>query len=222
MKFRIKTIFSIGIVNTIRINFYYLPFSKAIKFPILVSRQVKIRRLKGKLKITDPIKPAIIKFGFDTLGTVDYGHNRAIWEVYGDIVFQGKATLGAATRFVVLPGSQVIISNGVIITGNSSIIINKKLIIGKNCLISWEVQIMDTDFHKIYGNNNIVLNPPKAIQIGDNVWIGSRCTILKGSKIASGCIIAAQSLVTKNLDGPNTIYGGNPIKKLKENIHWEI
>ena len=44
---------------------------------------------------------------------------------------------------------------------------------------------MDTDFHKVYSIKNLEkqLNEPKPIYIGKNVWIGCRCTILKGSSI---------------------------------------
>lgn len=39
---------------------------------------------------------------------------------------------------------------------------------------------MDTDFHKITNAGDII-NAPKEITIGDNAWLGRRCTILKGS-----------------------------------------
>ena len=54
------------------------------------------------------------------------------------------------------------------------------------------------------------------IYIMDNVWIGMDATILKGITIGENSIIAAGSLVTKDVE-PNTIVGGNPatiIKKL--------
>lgn len=50
--------------------------------------------------------------------------------------------------------------------------------------------------------------------IEDDVWVGYGSTILCGVKIAEGSIIAAGSLVTKDVE-PYSIYGGVPAKKLK-------
>lgn len=51
--------------------------------------------------------------------------------------------------------------------------------------------------------------------IENEVWIGMNCIILKGVKIGSGSIIAAGSIVTGDVD-PNSLYAGNPAKKIKE------
>jgi len=51
--------------------------------------------------------------------------------------------------------------------------------------------------------------------IGDDVWIGTRCLIFKGVTIGEGAIVAAASVVTKDVP-PYTIVGGNPARVLKE------
>ena len=53
------------------------------------------------------------------------------------------------------------------------------------------------------------------ITIESNVWIGMNCIILKGVKIGSGSIIAAGSVVIGQVD-PNSLYAGNPAKKIKQ------
>lgn len=55
----------------------------------------------------------------------------------------------------------------------------------------------------------------KPVIIGKNVWIGSNSTILPGVKIGDGAIIAAGSVVTKNVED-NTVVAGVPAKKIKE------
>jgi maltose O-acetyltransferase len=55
----------------------------------------------------------------------------------------------------------------------------------------------------------------KSVKIQDNVWIGSWVTILPGVTIGEGAIVAAGSIVTKNVD-PCAIVGGNPAKLIKE------
>ena len=80
---------------------------------------------------------------------------------------------------------------------------------------------MDTDFHKIFKDEEL-LNPPKEVIIGNKVWIGCRNTILKGTVISDGSIIGACSIVSSRLEESNVIYSGNPAKKVKENITWTL
>ena len=50
--------------------------------------------------------------------------------------------------------------------------------------------------------------------IGNDVWLGRNCTILPGVKIGNGAIVAACSVVTKDV-APYTVVGGNPACFLK-------
>jgi virginiamycin A acetyltransferase len=56
--------------------------------------------------------------------------------------------------------------------------------------------------------------------IGNDVWIGLNSTILSGITIGDGAIIAANAVVTKNVE-PYTIVGGNPAKILKKRFSDE-
>ena len=55
----------------------------------------------------------------------------------------------------------------------------------------------------------------KKIQINDNVWIGANSSILQGVSIGEGAVIAAGSIVTKNIP-PYEVYGGINAKKIKK------
>lgn len=55
----------------------------------------------------------------------------------------------------------------------------------------------------------------KPIVIEDDVWIGARVIILQGVTIGRGSIIAAGSVVTKDVE-PYSIVGGNPAKLIKK------
>jgi chloramphenicol O-acetyltransferase type B len=52
------------------------------------------------------------------------------------------------------------------------------------------------------------------VSIGNDVWIGSRSIILDGIIIGNGCIVAANSVVTKDVE-PYSIIGGVPAKLIK-------
>ena len=55
----------------------------------------------------------------------------------------------------------------------------------------------------------------KAIEVGDNVWIGGNVVVLPGVKIGSNTIIGAGSIVTKDIPS-NVVAVGNPCKVIKK------
>jgi acetyltransferase-like isoleucine patch superfamily enzyme len=63
--------------------------------------------------------------------------------------------------------------------------------------------------------NGWELSESKPIKIGNAVWIGANCTILKGVEIGEGAIVARSSVVTKDVP-PYSIVGGNPAKVIKQ------
>lgn len=58
------------------------------------------------------------------------------------------------------------------------------------------------------------------IIIEDDVWVGLGAIILSGVKIGTGSIIAAGSVVTRNVE-PYSVYGGNPAKKITTRFDTE-
>lgn len=105
------------------------------------------------------------------------------------------------------------IGNGTYLNRNTLIIAENQVSIGRDCMISWEVIIMDSDLHNFNPNKQ----SSKPVQIGDKVWIGCRSIILKGVTIGDGATIAAGAIVTKDVPEA-TIVGGNPARILKYNI----
>jgi acetyltransferase-like isoleucine patch superfamily enzyme len=93
---------------------------------------------------------------------------------------------------------------------------SSKIEIGNDCLIAPFVYIVDSDHrHEKAMRINMQPNETAPIIIGDDVWIASNVTILKGVTIGEGAIIAANSVV--NCDVPsNTIFGGSPAKYIGE------
>ena len=205
-------------IRSILLNFYLLPFAQAIYLPILFSRHCKITGLyRGGVQINN----SSIQIGYKGSGIIDEKYERSIIE-FGKkvkLIFNGHVFMGCGIRFSI--SSQIEIGDNVNITGNTSVICNKSITIGDNTLISWDCLILDTDFHKIYKNEQII-NEDKPIEIGNHVWIGAKTTILKGAKIPDGSIIGAGSICTGVLIDENSIYAGQPIKLVKHNINWKV
>lgn len=85
--------------------------------------------------------------------------------------------------------------------------------IGDNVLIGHQVVLasLNHDMRPKYRENLY----PGEIIIKDDAWIGSNATVIKGITIGEGSVVAAGSVVTKNVP-PYTIVGGNPAKVIKE------
>lgn len=110
---------------------------------------------------------------------------------------------------------ELIIGDNTSIGDRTEVHAGRKVEIGSGCNIAWDVCIMDRDYHKF----NSSVEEIRPVKIGDNVWIGCNSIILKGVTIGDGAVVAAGSVVTKDVP-PKTLVGGNPAKVLKEDIYW--
>lgn len=92
------------------------------------------------------------------------------------------------------------------------------LIIGNGVIISRGVEIWTAnhnydseDLQSLPYDRRFILKP---VNIGDNVWIGSRVTIIPGVSIGEGAVIGAGAVVTHDIP-PLAVAGGNPAKVIK-------
>lgn len=88
--------------------------------------------------------------------------------------------------------------------------------IGSGCAISHDFTVMDSNAHELNGSRYT-----SPVKIGDSVWIGTRVTILPGVEVGDGAVIAAGSLVNKNVPA-GALVGGVPARVLKEHVQWKI
>lgn len=132
-------------------------------------------------------------------GTIIFGNTVRIHKGFG-IDVSGKLSIGDETY----------------INPDSIIVCHNEISIGSHCAISWNVTIMDDDLHNISTNEKRNNN----ITIEDHVWIGANVFITKGVTIGNGSIIAAGTIVTKDVPS-NVLFAGNPGKVVKENTKWK-
>lgn len=96
---------------------------------------------------------------------------------------------------------------------NCTILDMAEVRIGNDCLIGPNVG-MYTAGHSIEPVNRNKTGYGLPIQLGDNVWIGGSSVILAGVRIGDNSIVAAGSVVTKDVPA-NVIVAGNPARLLK-------
>jgi acetyltransferase-like isoleucine patch superfamily enzyme len=90
----------------------------------------------------------------------------------------------------------------------------ERIEIGHNVAISENVTIRDSDDHSLNGNSYT-----KPVTIEDNVWIGINATILKGVTVGEGAVIAAGSVVTRDVPARSLVAGVPAVVK-KTDIRW--
>jgi len=101
---------------------------------------------------------------------------------------------------------------------NSFIFASEKIDIGDDCLIAPFVYIVDSNHGiKKHKKINQQSNETSPIEICSDVWVGSSVTILKGVRIGNGAVIAANSVVTKNVN-EYEIVAGSPARKIGNRI----
>lgn len=145
---------------------------------------------------------------------IEMGHNSTLC-IDGDIVLmQGTKIILGSGADLYIGGNDKEKDCGII--GNCRIMVRKKLHIGKDFLCSWNVFITDCDWHSIDGRLG-----QKETYIGDHVWVTCNCSILKGSRIGPGCIVANGTVIHNQQFGPNELIAGNPAVAQRKVGPWQ-
>ena len=181
-------------------------------------------------KTLNEIKSFLAKKKIDNLGKESKVYCLIFKRKAGSFISIGDDCLINGRIVTEANNSKVNISNNVFIGGNTILDCLNEIKIDDNVLISYECILSDHDSHsttseerkmdlerfqKEQMNWNVVKSKP--IIIKKNSWIGMRSIILKGVIIGEGAVVAAGSVVTK--DVPDyTLVAGNPAivkKRLK-------
>lgn len=120
-------------------------------------------------------------------------------------------------------GAQVSIGKGTSIEGAYILSDHGRVVsIGKDCMLSYNIQIRTTDSHGIY---DVVtgerMNPANDVLIGDHVWIGQAALISKGTKLSRNSIVGASSFLQNKEFPPSCIVAGSPAKLIRTGVIWD-
>ena len=110
--------------------------------------------------------------------------------------------------------AEIEIGQGTFVNHRTEIVAHRSVRIGRDCLLAWDVLVLDSDSHSVDGSA-----PTAPVSIGDGVWIGCRATVLKGVTVGDGAVVAAGSVVVTDVPA-RTLVGGNPARVLREEVSW--
>lgn len=113
----------------------------------------------------------------------------------------------------VVLGEQVVLNSGCVLYSGHGITIGNHVAVAANCTFApvnhayadRERLIMEQGFAPSRGG----------IVVEDDCWIGAGCVLLDGAVLRRGCVLAAGSVVREELAAYG-VYGGNPVRRLKE------
>ena len=132
----------------------------------------------------------------------------------GEIICRGR---------IIVDNNVMLLSKGKLEIGKrfginrySRIVAHEQIKIGDHVTIGQMVSILDHDHAYSMKEGKLELEGYKTapIKIGSNIWIGDKCTILKGVTIGDNVVIGAHTLVNKNVPS-GVVIGGQPFKILK-------
>lgn len=161
----------------------------------------KYRKAVFKKRIRCPHKKFALVGKITLINTnIKIGENVII---YPDVMFFGDGPI--------IIGDNVAIGNGTIIYSSKF----AGVFIGSNTMIAAQSYIIDTDYG--ISKDQLMREQKKThapIHIGQDVWIAANVTVLKGSIINDGAVIAAKALVKGEIP-QNAIVAGIPAKVIK-------
>ena len=139
-------------------------------------------------------------------------------EIGDDVLIGGQCTW--VVGFKVSQGAELMIGNRVSINYQNMISVARSVRIGDDTRVAAGVQIYDNISHPLSPSRRLrhesfTLEESAPVVIGKNVWIGTRSIIMRGVTIGDHSVVAAGSIVTRDVPS-YTLVGGAPAKVLKD------
>ena len=127
----------------------------------------------------------------------------------------------ATLELVAVPGARLEIGSNTFINYGCSIAANQWVSIGADCSIGTYVIIMDNNFHRLEPDRRFEVPESQPVTLEDNVWLGARVIVLPGVTIGTGSMIAAGSVVTRDI-APLSLAAGTPARVIRTLVHESI
>lgn len=137
----------------------------------------------------------------------------------GHFDLQRGCTISRGAQIWVGKGATLSVAKGAKIGPKTKVNVGAGMTIGHDVRISWEVQLLDTDFHWTASPSGRVRPHKAPIVIEPKVLVGTRSLVLKGVTIGRGAVVGAGSVVRRDV-APDTIVAGNPAEPIGAVSDW--
>lgn len=185
----------------------------------IVSKKTYIDASKNNLKRYGEVHIGCPKGIFGYLAIPGDASTLIKIDANGQLYLNNDVYIYAGAKIIISSTGKVFVGANTSIASNTYILSRNEICIGNDCAISWDCQIMDTDFHEvIVDENNSTKSAP--VIIGNHVLVCSKVSILKGVVIGDNAVIAANSVVTKDVPA-GCIVAGNPAQVIRKNVNWK-
>lgn len=186
----------------------------------------------GRIRLSDPWMSVQVQMARDSRlvvrGTLLFqpwlgrsGRSNIILEAGATLEINGDFGVGQGVTIYLAKGACLTIgarrdeSNSGI-TCDTIVMVKKRMTIGCDFICAWGCVITDCDWHCMEGA------PWQAdVVIGDKVWIAHGSSVLKGSEIGSGAIVASRTVVAGQKIPPASLAGGIPARVLRSGVRWD-
>ena len=214
----------LSIPRTIYFNFRYLKLSEAVKLPIWIANNVRIKSLYRGAIVLEKLRFNSVHIGFHEADGLDTYTLKTILDIRkgGKLIIKDNAHIGQGASVVIHPEGIINLGKNFAISGTTTIITAKSITFGDDVQLSWNSTIMDSDAHRIYDTEGKWINPPSEINIGNHVWIAANTTVMKGTVIKDNTVVASNSLVNKAYTEGNCILAGQPARIVKQISTFKI
>lgn len=156
------------------------------------------------------------------------GASLVVREAFGSSLDIGGGSDIAASMVLEAAGARIQIGNRTHVGGGTLLDAATEIVIGDDVLIAFGSLVMDHDSHSldfdhrrydvsewVKGRKDWSHVPRSAVRIDDKVWVGTRAIILKGVHLGEGSVVAAGSIVTRDVPAW-TLVAGSPARVIRE------
>lgn len=127
--------------------------------------------------------------------------------------------LREGARIYVGSGAVLELAPGAAIGARSVVNVTSGVTVGAGSQISWQCQVLDSDFHEITAADGSTGPVSLPVTVGEHVLVGTGAIVLKGVILGDGVVVAAGAVVTRDVP-PGTVVAGNPARPVQIVAGW--
>lgn len=221
----------VNVIKTIYINLVCFPFKTAIRLPVFVGYRVQfigLRRNCIRLNSAKDVRTGMIELGMSRTPMKSPKGLYTLIRIHKDsyIEMGNKVRVFSGGNLIAALGGVIHLGNDFTMNQQALIYASTYVFFGNHSGLSWESQVMDSDFHYTFNQNTkIVMDCRKPIMIGNYCYLGNRTTVMKGSFLPDYSILAGGSLLNKdfsNVNSKGNVFAGTPATLKKSGIYWYV